>query len=293
MPAAIPIVATVAAGIAAANEAYAVAMVITVAAQIATQMLTKKPSIGAYRDTSERKQVLRAAASPKTVVYGRTVSAGTLFFSEEEEGDQTDGEWLHLAITLAGHPLSGVGTIYLGDDDIGSYPDNATYEVHNDRQTADPFMIQNCPSWKEDMIGKGISWLRVSLKFNAEKFPSGIPNIKVEKTGRKVYDPRTGRTEYSNNLALCVLDYYRNYLKVPDADINWDQFQEAANICDETVTNGDGTTEKRYTLNGEFDLNENKASILEAMLAAGAGEPTYIAGKHGILVGAYYGPATK
>lgn len=249
--------------------------------------------IGAYRDTSERKQVLRAAASPKTVVYGRTVSAGTLFFSEEEKGDQTDGEWLHLAITLAGHPLSGVGTIYLGDDDIGSYPDNATYEVHNDRQTADPFMLQNCPSWKEDMIGKGISWLRVSLKFNAEKFPSGIPNIKVEKTGRKVYDPRTGRTEYSNNLALCVLDYYRNYLKVPDADINWDQFQEAANICDETVTNGDGTTEKRYTLNGEFDLNENKASILEAMLAAGVGEPTYIAGKHGILVGAYYGPATE
>ncbi|EPS1423111.1 phage tail tip protein J-related protein, partial [Enterobacter hormaechei] len=293
MPAAIPIVATVAAGIAAANEAYAIAMAITIAAQVATQMLTKKPSIGGYRDVAERKQVLRAAASPKTVVYGRTVSAGTLFFSEEEKGDQTDGEWLHLAITLAGHPLSGVGTIYLGDDDIGSYPDNATYEVHNDRQTADPFMLQNCPSWKEDMIGKGISWLRVSLKFNAEKFPSGIPNIKVEKTGRKVYDPRTGRTEYSNNLALCVLDYYRNYLKVPDADINWDQFQEAANICDETVTNGDGTTEKRYTLNGEFDLNENKASILEAMLAAGAGEPTYIAGKHGILVGAYYGPATE
>ncbi|WP_448674763.1 phage tail tip fiber protein [Enterobacter hormaechei] len=293
MPAAIPIVATVAAGIAAANEAYAIAMAITIAAQVATQMLTKKPSIGGYRDVAERKQVLRAAASPKTVVYGRTVSAGTLFFSEEEKGDQTDGEWLHLAITLAGHPLSGVGTIYLGDDDIGSYPDNATYAVHNDRQTADPFMLQNCPSWKEDMIGKGISWLRVSLKFNAEKFPSGIPNIKVEKAGRKVYDPRTGRTEYSNNLALCVLDYYRNYLKVPDADINWDQFQEAANICDETVTNGDGTTEKRYTLNGEFDLNENKASILEAMLAAGAGEPTYIAGKHGILVGAYYGPATE
>ncbi|HCM4761550.1 TPA: DUF1983 domain-containing protein [Salmonella enterica subsp. enterica serovar Mbandaka] len=293
MSAAIPIVATVAAGIAAANEAYAIAMAITIAAQVATQMLTKKPSIGGYRDVAERKQVLRAAASPKTVVYGRTVSAGTLFFSEEEKGDQTDGEWLHLAITMAGHPLSGVGTIYLGDDDIGSYPDNATYEVHNDRQTADPFMLQNCPSWKEDMIGKGISWLRVSLKFNAEKFPSGIPNIKVEKTGRKVYDPRTGRTEYSNNLALCVLDYYRNYLKVPDADINWDQFQEAANICDETVTNGDGTTEKRYTLNGEFDLNENKASILEAMLAAGAGEPTYIAGKHGILVGAYYGPATE
>ncbi|MBL5945483.1 hypothetical protein JBO44_17970 [Enterobacter asburiae] len=293
MPAAIPIIATVAAGAAAANGAYAIAMAITIAAQVATQMMTKKPSLGSYRDTAERKQVLRAAASPKTVVYGRTVSAGTLFFAEEQPGEQTDGEWVHLAITLAGHPISGTGTIYLGDDDIGSYGESATYEVHIDRQTADPFMLANCPSWKDDMIGKGISWLRLSLKYNAEKFPSGIPNVKVEKTGRKVYDPRTGRTEYSNNLALCVLDYYRSYLKVADADINWDQFQEAANICDELVTNGDGTTEKRYTLNGEFDLSENKASILEAMLTAGAAEPTYIAGKHGILVGAYYGPATE
>lgn len=293
MPAAIPIVATIAAGVAASQGAYAIGIAITVAAQVATQLMTKKPSIDAYRDTSERKQVLRAAASPKTVVYGRTMSAGTLFFSEEQPGSQTDGEWLHMAITLAGHPISGTGAIYLSDDDIGTFGDSVTHEVHIDRQTADPFMLANCPSWKADMIGKGISWLRISMKFNAEKFPAGIPNIKVEKLGRKVYDPRTGQTVYSNNAALCILDYYRNYLKVPDTDINWDQFQEAANISDEIVANGDGTSERRYMLNGEFDLSENKASILEAMLVCCAGEPTYTAGKHGILVGAYYGPATE
>lgn len=293
MPAAIPIVATIAAGVAASQGAYAIAIAITVAAQVATQLMTKKPSLDAYRDTSERKQVLRAAASPKTVIYGRTLSAGTLFFSEEQAGEQTDGEWLHMAITLAGHPVSGIGAIYLSDDDIGTFGDSVSYEVHIDRQTADPFMLANCPSWKPDMIGKGISWLRISMKFNAEKFPAGIPNIKVEKLGRKVYDPRTGQTVYSNNAALCILDYYRNYLKVADAEINWDQFQEAANISDEVVINGDSTSEKRYTLNGEFDLSENKASILEAMLACCAGEPTYTAGKHGILVGAYYGPATE
>lgn len=292
MPAAIPIAATVAAGIAASYEAYGVAMAITIAAQVATQMLTKTPSLDTYRDTSERKQVLRAAASAKTVVYGRTVSAGTLFFAEEQSGEQTDGEWLHLGITLAGHPLSDVPVIYLGDDEIATYGENATWEVHIDRQTADPFMLDNCPSWKDDMIGKGISWLRLSLKFDAEKFPSGLPNVKAEKLGRAVYDPRTGQTAYSNNAALCILDYYRTYLKVPDSDINFDQFQEAANICDETVTNGDGSTERRYTINGEFDLSENKATILEGMLTACAGEVTYIAGKHGLLVGAYYGPAT-
>lgn len=293
MPAAIPIVAAVAAGVAAANEAYAIAMVITVAAQIATQALTKKPTLDSYRTPQERKQVLRAAASAKTVVYGKCISAGTLFFSEEQAGDQTDGELLHLAITLAGCPISSVGAVYLGDDTIESYEDNASYEVHIDRQTADPHMLKNCPSWKDDMIGKGISWLRLTLKFNAEKFPSGIPNVTVEKNGRAVYDPRTGKTQFSDNAALCILDYYRTYLKVPDSDINWDQFQEAANICDETVSNGDGTTDRRYRLNGEFDLSENKASILEEMIKTCAGEVTYIAGKHGIIVGAYYGPATE
>lgn len=172
MPAAIPIVATIAAGVAASQGAYAIGIAITVAAQVATQLMTKKPSLDAYRDTSERKQVLRAAASPKTVVYGRTMSAGTLFFSEEQPGSQTDGEWLHMAITLAGHPISGTGAIYLSDDDIGTFGDSVTHEVHIDRQTADPFMLANCPSWKADMIGKGISWLRISMKFNAEKFPA-------------------------------------------------------------------------------------------------------------------------
>ncbi|WEE18683.1 DUF1983 domain-containing protein [Citrobacter koseri] len=293
MPAAVPIVASIAAGVAAANEMYAIAMVITVAAQIATQMMTKTPGLNSYRDTAERKQVLRAAASAKTVVYGRSTSAGTLFFSEEQAGEQDDGEMLHLAIALAGHPLSGIQTVWLGDEPISSYPEHAFFELHTNRQAADPYMLENCPSWKEDMIGKGITWLRVSLKFNAEKFPSGIPNIKVEKLGRAIYDPRTGQTAYSNNAALVILDYYRNYLKVPDSDILWDQFQEAANICDEEVITGGNTVEKRYTINGEFDLSENKVSILEGMLAACAGDVTYIAGKHGLLVGAYYGPATE
>lgn len=293
MPAAIPIIAAVAAGVAAANEAYAIAMIITVAAQVATQVLTKSPSIDSYRTPQERKQVLRAAASAKTVVYGKCISAGTLFFSEEQAGDQTDGELLHLAITLAGHPITGIGSVFLGDDNITSYGDSASYEVHIDRQTADPYMLKNCSSWKEDMIGKGISWLRLTLKFDAEKFPSGIPNVTVEKMGRKVYDPRTGTTIYTSNAALCILDYYRSYLKVSDSDINWDQFQEAANICDESVSNADGSTESRYTLNGEFDLSENKASILESMVSACSGEVTYIAGKHGLIVGAYYGPATE
>lgn len=181
MPAAIPIIAAVAAGAAAAAEMYALAAVITIAASVASMALTKKQSAsGSYRDQSERKQVLRAAASPKTAIYGETLTAGTLFFSEEESGDQEKGEKLYLAITLAGHPLSEISDVYLADELIGAYGDNAEFEVHNDRTTADPYLLANAPSWKDDMIGRGISWIRLTLKFDAEKFPSGIPNVKVK-----------------------------------------------------------------------------------------------------------------
>lgn len=271
-----------------------VALAIGMAATAAGALLTKTPNtnFNAYKGQQERKQVLRAAAAPRTVVYGTTVASGVMVFAEEQPGDQEEDELLHMALVVAGHPLDGIGDIWLGDDLVQTFEDYVTWEFHNDRQTVDPFMKKNCPSWKEDMIGKGIAWLRISFKFNAEKFPSGLPNVKMLKRGRRIYDPRSGQTVFSDNAALVILDYFRTYLKRKDENINWDQFKEAANICDEYVPNADGSTEQRYRINGEFEVDEAPSKILDAMLQACGGELTYVAGKHGLLVGAYYGPAT-
>ncbi|NBN45683.1 DUF1983 domain-containing protein, partial [Proteus sp. G2626] len=152
---------------------------------------------------------------------------------------------------------------------------------------------KNCPSWKEDMIGRGLAWLRVTLTFDQEKFPYGLPNVKCEVWGKHLFDPRTGQTEWSNNGALVILDYYRHYLKVPDTDIDFDSFKQAADLCDEKVSLPEGGFESRYTLNGAYDLNESPSSVLEAMHKCINAEPTFTAGKHGIQIGAYYGPAIK
>lgn len=291
MPAAIPAMSALAAGAAAALGFFPLAAVITIAGAAAAIALTRKPDVG-YRDQSERKQILRAAASPKTVVYGETETAGTLFFAEEEPGKQEKGEKLYLAITLAGHELSAIGDVYLGDEAVWTYGKHADVEFHNNAPTADPYLLKNAPSWRDDMAGRGIAWLRATLTFDAEIFPAGIPNIKVNKKGWALYDPRTGETKYSNNAALVILHFYRHYLGVEDSEINWAQFQEAANICDERVPCGEtGNTEARYTINGEWDLSEKKSSVLDDMLVACAGDPTFIGGRHGLLVGAYYGPA--
>ncbi|HEK2675002.1 TPA: DUF1983 domain-containing protein [Proteus mirabilis] len=284
-----------------------------VAVQVAGSLIFKPklPSMN-YRDTGERKQMLRSSSAPETVIVGKTVISGLLFFAEEETGEQDENEKITLALALAGHPVEKIGKIWLGDDLIETFGEYTVHEVkhlwlkslkitapvvevelHNDREDTDPFMLKNCPSWKEDMIGRGLAWLRVTLTFDQEKFPYGLPNVKCEVWGKHLFDPRTGQTAWSNNGALVILDYYRHYLKVPDTDIDFDSFKQAADLCDEKMSLPEGGFESRYTLNGAYDLNESPSSVLEAMLKCINAEPTFTAGKHGIQIGAYYGPAIK
>ncbi|QPT33177.1 DUF1983 domain-containing protein [Proteus penneri] len=263
-----------------------------IAVQAASAFIFKDKVPGSgYRDQSERKQMLRSASAPETVVVGKTMMSGLLFFAEEEEGEQDENEELYMALAIASHPIHKLGQIYFNDDKIEDLGNNAQYEFHNGRTEADPYLLKNAPSWKEDMIGRGLAWLRLTLRFDQEKFPYGVPNVKSELWGKEIYDPRTEKTAWSNNGALVILDYYRHYLGVPDSDIDWDAFKSAADVCDETVQTPDGKSEPRYTLNGAYELEESPASVLEMMHKCIAGEPTYIAGKHGILMQVYNGPA--
>lgn len=240
-----------------------------------------------YRSQQDRQKLLRSSAAPCSVVYGKTRTSGLLAFLEQDS-DRT----LHCAIVLANHPLEGIEDILIDGNPISSYGDLVSWELHNDRKTSDPFMGTHCPSWSPDMIGRGISWLRASFRFDPNKFPFGLPNVTLVKVGKKCYDPRISKEVYTNNAALVILDYLRTYLKCPDETINWESFKEAANICDEAVKNADGTSESRYTINGEFDMDEAPASIMAEMLKACGADLSYVAGKYGLLVGAYYGPAT-
>ncbi|ROR60557.1 UNVERIFIED_ORG: putative tail protein [Providencia alcalifaciens] len=244
-----------------------------------------------YRDQSERKQMLRSPTAPETIIVGKTVCSGLLFFAEEEKGDQTENERLFMALAIAAHKVDHIGQIWLNDDLIGTFGDKASYEFHNGRTDCDPYLLKNAPSWKSDMIGDGLAWLRLTLKYDAEKFPYGVPNIKVEVWGKPVYDPRTNKTAWSNNGALIILDFYRSYLGVPDSDIDFDAFKVAADLCSEPVTTPEGNTEPRYTINGAYELSESPSAILDHMHKCIAAEPTYVAGKHGILMQAYNGPA--
>lgn len=63
--------------------------------------------------------------------------------------------------------------------------------------------------------------------------------------GRKVYDPRTTLTAYSNNAALCLADFITHY---SDYDVDWDTVEDAADYCDEWA-NAPTNTIRRWQLN--------------------------------------------
>ncbi|MEG2114643.1 MAG: phage tail protein, partial [Hafnia sp.] len=257
------------------------------------------------RSQAEIKQTLRSSTAPEDWIYGHAVKGGLLAFAEEEVGGWQDTntnpeenqgyvEWLHQVFVMAAHPVDRIGRIWLNDDEIQAFGENATYELLNNPSAVNAFLLEKCPSWKDDMIGRGITSLRLSLLFNQKKFPSGIPNVKVEIWGRHVYDPRDDRTKWSDNAALILLDYIRNHpkMRLKDHRIDWDSFKAAATLCDEIVTTPEGQLEKRYTINGVFDLSERPSSVMNDMLKSMAGELTWFGGRMGVMAGAYYGPAT-
>ncbi len=285
---------------------YGTAIAIAMSVMSVAMMLMMKPKMpNQARGQAERKQVLRSSNAPVEWVYGHTVKSGLLAFAEEEVGGwQDDGtdpetnqgyvEWLHEVIIIAGHPVDRIGRIWFNDDEIQTYGANASYELINNPTTANQFLLANCPSWKPDMILRGLASLRVSMLFSQQKYSAGIPNVKVEVWGRQIFDPRDNQTKWSDNAALVLLDFIRHHPKMMVADnrIDWDAFKAAATICDEVVTDPKGKLEKRYTINGCIDLNERPASTIDDMLAAMAGELTWFGGLIGVQAGAYYGPAT-
>lgn len=289
------VVAIGASGLAAASIiTISTALIIGMAATAAGMLLTPKPKLpgmGNVKSQQERKQIVRSSAASCNVIYGTTMISGVLIFAEEQPGAQDDGEWLHMVVAIAGHPIHAITEFYIGDDKASTYGSNVKWALLNDLQQADPYLLQNCPSWKSDMVGKGVALVRVSLKFDQEKFPAGLPNLKFIVQGKEVWDPRTDTKVFTDNAALCSLDYHIEHIKIARKDMNLAEYISAANICDEIVKNGDGGSSIRYTVNGTFDVSEPFNDVLmDGLFQACGGEPTYVAGKHGIMVGAYYGP---
>jgi len=212
------------------------------------------------------------------IIYGKMKTAGVRVF---DGTTGTDNVQLHRVIAFAGHEVESFEEIYINDevatiDGSGNvtspsrYSGLVTIKEHlgTSTQAADSSLVSAVSGWTGNHRLRGIAYLYVKLTYDTDAFPNGVPEISAVIKGKKVYDPRTSTTAWSDNPALCVRDYLTTTgygLGEAVANINDTAFTTAANICDETSTDA-GTT--RYTANGAFTTGTTPQDLLDGLITS-------------------------
>ena len=168
-----------------------------------------------------------------------------------------------------------------------------------------------------DFVGNDISFLFTNFEYNQNVFTNGIPVITAIVKGKKIYDPRKDSTsdaydatlgvsshrktdpttwEYSNNPALCIMDYITqdHGLNTGFGEVDDEEWATEADICEEQVTEYSQDQavwiNNRYDLNGVFTRDMAPKEVLPAMLSSCAGSLFYAQGKWILRVGEYRTP---
>lgn len=144
-------------------------------------------------------------------------------------------------------------------------------------QTVDDLLHELVPSrYTTAHRLRGRAYCVVTLDLENQRFQGAPPQITFKVRGKKLYDPRTGLTEYSWNPALCIRDWLLapwGY-EVSEDHIDDDYTIAAANACDEEidfVVDGDVVSAERFTCNGAFTTAQPKESVIEDLCESMAG----------------------
>lgn len=273
-------------------------LAVTLAVSLVSRALfkPKAPSFDFNEEVLGRTQIVRSSVAPRRVIYGKIKVSGVLVFAGSS-GERN--KFMHLVIVLAGHQIEAIDDVYFNDRPAADWDDKwyrVTKHLGAPDQAADPGLIGALPShWTQDHRLRGCAYLSIRLvwdvgtessEFTHRAWPNGIPNVTAIVRGKRVYDPRTKTTAYSNNWALCVADYLRSQdgLATPDDEIDWATVTAAANLADEDVPVG-GQQQARYRCDGSYTLDSSPLQILEALRSAGAGAVFWTGGQWHIHAG--------
>lgn len=162
--------------------------------------------------------------------------------------------------TLITTPFASVSYSYMADD----YAVQITRYLGGPGQQANPSLRAAFPdAWGDGNVVQGVAYLVVKLTYSENAFPIGAPNVTAVVRGAKVYDPRTGLTEWSENPALLMRHVYQHsaFGKATVTAAEDVRFTAAANACD-TVTN--------YSVGGVFQASR---ALYKAALVVPFGAP--------------------
>ena len=276
--------------------AYAAVFAIGAGLSMVSTALMPKPSYGQQMTGTDI--TVREPDVSRKMVYGRTRMGGAIVYIDSTG---TDNEYIHLVIALAGHEIDAFEEIYFNNEKIwdggsfvGSWGTYVYLGLHDGSQTtADSALVSASTQWTNNHKLLDVAYMYVRLKYDAEQFAQGLPNVSAVIRGKKVYNPVTAVTEWTQNPALCVYDYLRDTkygLAESASDVNSAALATAITLCDQAITLSAGGTQPRYTLDGLIDTANSKKDNIEGMLTAMAGSLSYSGGEYFISGAAYVTP---
>lgn len=255
--------------------------------------------------------------APRTVVYGRTRVGGDVSFITTDQGEA--GQFIHTMISLAGHEIDAIEKLYLDDREVifgggGAFADprwglvNTIWQdkvfmgwnLGSDDQPAQSDLVSQSAAlfpglWTTAHRQRGVAGGYLILVYEKSLFPNSVPRVQFLIRGKKVYDPRSDTTYWTDNAALCTADYIANTrygCKATYAKIDIPQLIVAADACDELINLNGGGTEKQFTVNGVFDTSRSRRGVLQSLQACMGGGPlSRVGGKWYISPAKYTAPA--
>jgi len=199
------------------------------------------------------------------------------------------------ALTLGAHVSDSTVSGY----SVTQYPNAMWVEFHDGdwNQAADTDLVAHATGGEflSSYRGRGICYVRITMKFDAKLFKNGIPAFVFVFKGVKLYDWRKDSTaggsgshrwgdestyEWTENPAVCLYNWYRGItvngqrvggMNVPAIALPLDVWTAAANACDENVSLKAGGTEKRYTMGGTVFVDSDNTTVVRDFVTAMAG----------------------
>lgn len=240
-------------------------------------MLAKKPEVPKPDDGSYN---LKQSVPSLPYVLGRAKKGSDYVFLEEKGGKA------HHIMVWAGHRIHQFVQHYLHEDkatlnvdggvtEPGHYDKDGVSYVHIktkvglNAETAYTDVVTTFPTiWNNNCRGDGLASVYMTCRTVEQKefldvFPNQMPEHSAVGDGALLYDPRKDSTqggagshrydnpstwEFSSNLALMRLWHLCHPVggKMLYSTMYLPDWQNAANVCDQNVTNRTGGTEKRY-----------------------------------------------
>jgi hypothetical protein len=249
---------------------------------------------------------------PREILFGRVATAGSL--EAHNVYGPNGNDYVQLVFALGDHECDGLEEFIYVDGVKCNLGANVTTGPATGRavdgyagamwvkfysgawgQSADADLIANVPAWTSNDRGRGICYVRVTMKFDATLYKGGLPRFLFIVRGAKLYDWRLDSTNggtgahrfndpatwaWSANPAVILYNYLRGIsvnggrlggMTVPSASLPVGAWTAAANACDEDVGRLAFDDEPRYRCHGIIRVGTAHRDVVRDILATMAG----------------------